>query len=112
LISLRKLHENTPEGDSVLGGGADYGGACARGCRMARGEFVLCDENRSLRHRFSFTAGEEIEMLESGRYGMVIGFRSSRRSPMTTPGARHGGEPLLYGPPPDLALLPGHGHHG
>src|SRR5689334_20046676 len=40
----KELHQKYPEVNYVSAGEPNYGGALRKGIRIARGEFVLCDE--------------------------------------------------------------------
>jgi glycosyltransferase involved in cell wall biosynthesis len=81
-----ELSQKYPEVHYVSAGEPNYGGALRKGIRMARGEFVLCDEIDLCDTEFHRRA---IEMLESGRYDMVIGSKLIEGAEDERPMLRH-----------------------
>jgi glycosyltransferase involved in cell wall biosynthesis len=81
-----ELSKMYPEVHYVSAGEPNYGGALRKGIRIARGDFVLCDEIDLCDADFHRRA---IEMLESGRYDMVIGSKLIEGAEDQRPWARH-----------------------
>jgi glycosyltransferase involved in cell wall biosynthesis len=81
-----ELSKRYPEVHYVSAGEPNYGGALRKGIRKARGEFVLCDEIDLCDTDFHRRA---IDMLDSGRYDMVIGSKLIEGAEDERPWARH-----------------------
>ena len=82
----KELSQEFPEVDYVSAGEPNYGGALRKGIRLARGEFVLCDEIDLCDTDFHRRA---VELLESNMFDMVIGSKLIAGAKDDRPWARH-----------------------
>ena len=82
----KELSAKYPELHYVSAGEPNYGGALRKGIRIARGEFVLCDEIDLCDTDFHQRA---IEILSSDSADMVIGSKLIAGSSDERPWARH-----------------------
>ncbi len=87
-----ELSHKYPEVRYVSAGEPNYGGALRKGIRLARGEFVLCDEIDLCDTDFHRRA---IGLLESDQLDMVIGSKLIEGSSDERPWARHAAS-LVY----------------
>jgi glycosyltransferase involved in cell wall biosynthesis len=81
-----ELSKKYPEVGYVSAGEPNYGGALRKGIRIARGEFVLCDEIDLCDADFHRRA---IELLDSDELDMVIGSKLIAGAEDDRPWARH-----------------------
>jgi glycosyltransferase involved in cell wall biosynthesis len=82
----KELSAKYPELHYVSAGEPNYGGALRKGIRIARGEFVLCDEIDLCDTDFHQRA---VEILSSDKADMVIGSKLLAGSSDERPWARH-----------------------
>jgi glycosyltransferase involved in cell wall biosynthesis len=82
----KELTAKYPEVHYVSAGEPNYGGALRKGIRLARGEFVICDEIDLCDADFHKRA---IGLLESGELDMVIGSKLIAGAEDDRPWARH-----------------------
>jgi glycosyltransferase involved in cell wall biosynthesis len=90
----KELCAKYPELHYVSAGEPNYGGALRQGIRLARGEFVICDEIDLCDTDFHQRA---IALLESGQYDMVIGSKLIAGAEDERPWARHAASQLYTG---------------
>src|SRR5690349_8570387 len=82
----QELSREFPEVSSVSAGEPNYGGALRKGIRLAKGEFILCDEIDLCDTEFHRRA---IELLESNTLDMVIGSKLIEGANDDRPLVRH-----------------------
>lgn len=87
-----ELSQKYPEVRFVSAGEPNYGRALREGIRLARGEFVLCDEIDLCDTDFHQRA---MELLETNQYDMVIGSKLIAGAEDERPWARHAAS-LVY----------------
>ncbi len=87
-----ELSQKYPEVRFVSAGEPNYGRALREGIRLARGEFVLCDEIDLCDTDFHQRA---MELLEANQYDMVIGSKLIAGAEDERPWARHAAS-LVY----------------
>ncbi len=86
LVIAAELHQKYPEVRFFSHGEPNYGGALRRGIEVARGRFVLCDEIDLCDTDFHRRA---VELLETGKFDMVIGSKLTAGAHDERPLARH-----------------------
>jgi glycosyltransferase involved in cell wall biosynthesis len=82
----KELSEKYPEVHYVSAGEPNYGGALRKGIRLARGEFVLCDEIDLCDTDFHRRA---VELLQSNEFDMIIGSKLIDGALDERPWSRH-----------------------
>jgi glycosyltransferase involved in cell wall biosynthesis len=92
LVIASELHQKYPEVRFFSHGEPNYGGALRRGIEIARGRIVLCDEIDLCDTDFHRHA---VELLETGKFDMVIGSKLTSGAKDERPFARHAAS-LLY----------------
>lgn len=86
LVIAAELAQKYPEVRFFSHGAPNYGGALRRGIELARGDIVLCDEIDLCDTEFHRTA---VELLETGKFDMVIGSKLLSGARDERPMARH-----------------------
>lgn len=94
LVIAAELHRKYPEVRFFSQGAPNYGGALRRGIEVARGDIVICEEIDLCDTEFHRHA---IELLESGKFDMVIGSKLAEGSRDDRPMARHLASQLYNG---------------
>ncbi len=94
LVIASELHHKYPEVRFFSHGEPNYGGALRRGIEVARGDIVLCDEIDLCDTDFHRRA---VELLETGKFDMVIGSKLTSGAHDERPLARHVASQLYNG---------------
>jgi glycosyltransferase involved in cell wall biosynthesis len=94
LVIASELHRKYPEVRFFSQGEPNYGGAMRRGIEVARGDIVICDEIDLCDTDFHRHA---VEMLDSGKFDMVIGSKLTAGSHDERPLFRHAASQLYNG---------------
>jgi glycosyltransferase involved in cell wall biosynthesis len=94
LVIASELHRKYPEVRFFSQGEPNYGGAMRRGIEVARGDIVICDEIDLCDTDFHRHA---VEMLDSGKFDMVIGSKLSAGAHDERPLFRHAASQLYNG---------------
>jgi glycosyltransferase involved in cell wall biosynthesis len=94
LVIASDLHRKYPEVRFFSQGEPNYGGALRRGIEVARGDIVLCDEIDLCDTDFHRHA---VELLESGKFDMVIGSKLTAGAHDERPLFRHAASQLYNG---------------
>ncbi|APR84228.1 Dolichol-phosphate mannosyltransferase [Minicystis rosea] len=94
LVIAAELHQKYPEVRFFSQGEPNYGGAMRRGIEVARGEIVICDEIDLCDTDFHRRA---VELLETGKFDMVIGSKLTSGAHDERPFARHAASQLYNG---------------
>ncbi|MFT3774131.1 MAG: glycosyltransferase family 2 protein [Minicystis sp.] len=94
LVIAAELHHKYPEVRFFSQGEPNYGGAMRRGIEIARGEIVICDEIDLCDTDFHRHA---VELLETGKFDMVIGSKLTQGAHDERPFARHAASQLYNG---------------
>jgi glycosyltransferase involved in cell wall biosynthesis len=94
LVIAAELHQKYPEVRFFSHGEPNYGGAMRRGIEVARGEIVICDEIDLCDTDFHRRA---VELLETGKFDMVIGSKLTSGAHDERPLTRHVASQLYNG---------------
>ena len=94
LVIAAELHQKYPEVRFFSQGEPNYGGAMRRGIEIARGEIVICEEIDLCDADFHRRA---VELLETGKFDMVIGSKLTAGSHDDRPFIRHAASQLYTG---------------
>jgi glycosyltransferase involved in cell wall biosynthesis len=94
LVIAAELHQKYPEVRFFSQGQPNYGGAMRRGIEIARGEIVICDEIDLCDTDFHRRA---VELLETGKFDMVIGSKLTDGAHDERPFFRHAASQLYNG---------------
>ena len=94
LVSASELHKKYPEVRYFSQGEPNYGGALRRGIEIARGDIVICEEIDLCDTDFHRRA---VELLDSGKFDMVIGSKLAEGSRDDRPLFRHTASQLYNG---------------
>jgi glycosyltransferase involved in cell wall biosynthesis len=94
LVIASELHRKYPEVRFFSQGEPNYGGAMRRGIEVARGDIVICDEIDLCDTDFHRHA---VEMLDSGKFDMVIGSKLTEGAHDERPLFRHAASQLYNG---------------
>jgi glycosyltransferase involved in cell wall biosynthesis len=94
LVIASELHHKYPEVRFFSHGEPNYGGALRRGIEIARGEIVICEEIDLCDTDFHRRA---VELLDSGKFDMVIGSKLTEGSHDDRPWARHAASQVYNG---------------
>ena len=94
LVIAAELHQKYPEVRFFSQGEPNYGGAMRRGIEIARGEIVICDEIDLCDTDFHRRA---VELLETGKFDMVIGSKLTAGAHDERPFARHAASQFYNG---------------
>jgi glycosyltransferase involved in cell wall biosynthesis len=94
LVIAAELHQKYPEVRFFSQGEPNYGGALRRGIEIARGDLVICDEIDLCDADFHRRA---VELLETGKFDMVIGSKLTAGAHDERPWARHAASQLYNG---------------
>ncbi|MFO0759013.1 MAG: glycosyltransferase family 2 protein [Byssovorax sp.] len=94
LVIAAELSQKYPEVRFFSHGEPNYGGALRRGIEKARGQIVICDEIDLCDTDFHRRA---VELLETGKFDMVIGSKLTAGAQDDRPFARHAASELYNG---------------
>jgi glycosyltransferase involved in cell wall biosynthesis len=94
LVIAEELHRKYPEVRFFSHGAPNYGGALRRGIEIARGDIVICDEIDLCDADFHRHA---VELLDTGKFDMVIGSKLSAGAHDERPLLRHTASQLYNG---------------
>ena len=94
LVIAEELHRKYPEVRFFSQGEPNYGGALRRGIEVARGEIVICEEIDLCDADFHRRA---VELLDTGKFDMVIGSKLTAGSHDDRPFVRHAASQLYTG---------------
>jgi glycosyltransferase involved in cell wall biosynthesis len=94
LVIASELHQKYPEVRFFSMGAPNYGGAMRRGIEIARGDIVICEEIDLCDIDFHRRA---VELLETGKFDMVIGSKLTAGAHDDRPFVRHAASQLYTG---------------